>query len=75
MKLPLIEPDRLVHNADWTKRRWDLPPYRSKAFMRHLKAMRMSLEQFRRLPVYQFAVQQGLIKGDKWMGRSGRRRS
>ena len=66
--MALIEPDREPHNADWTKRSWDLPHYKSPEFMAQLQAMDMSLAQFRRLPVYRFAVEQGLIKNDRWVG-------
>jgi len=54
--------------ADWTKRGWDLPRYRSKRFMGYLQAIGMSLEQFRRLPIYRMAVNSGLIVDDKWAG-------
>lgn len=53
-------------NADWTKRTWDLPPYKSKQFMRLLKGS--TLEDFRKLPVYLFAVEKGVIVDDEWVG-------
>lgn len=53
-------------NADWTKCTWDLPPYKSEEFMRFLKSS--TLEDFRKLPIYIFAVQQGVIVNDEWVG-------
>ena len=55
-------------NADWIKWRWNLPPYKSAEFMEHLKLLGMTLDDFRKLPKYQFAVEQGLIVNDEWVG-------
>jgi len=54
--------DALPENQDWVKWTWDLPSYKSEEFLRVVK----DLERFRRLPVYQFAVQRGLIVDDEW---------
>ncbi len=61
-----LRPDADLHNADWTKQTWDLPPYKSKAFLSYLQGR--TLEDFRALPVYQHAVASGLIKNDIWDG-------
>jgi len=59
------------HNADWTKKSWDLPPYKSEEFLKGLERMDMTLEQFKKLPVYKHAVSRGLIdeESDEWVGR------
>jgi hypothetical protein len=57
-------PDETPEGADWTKATWDLPPYKSRAFM----ALIDDLEAFHRLPVYRFAVVSGLIVNDEWNG-------
>ncbi len=62
-----IEPiniDADPYNANWTKKTWDLPPYKSAEFL----ALVNDLDAFRRLPVYQMAVKNGLIKKDEWVG-------
>lgn len=68
-KLPGIALDRDLHNADWTKRTWSLPPYKSERFMELLHSGGQTLEDFRKLPVYQHAVAQGLIVNDEWKGK------
>lgn len=65
---PVIHVDAIPSNADWTKQTWDLPPYKSEEFMAFLKGTGSTLEQFRQLPVYRFAVRRGLIKDDEWQG-------
>jgi len=50
----IINIDAILENADWTKTKWDLPKYKSKKFYDLLKAMDMTLTQFKKLPVYQF---------------------
>lgn len=43
------------HNADWTKRTWDLLDIDSKEkLLRYLERTGMTVEQFKKLPVYQF---------------------
>ena len=66
-----IYPDADPMNADWTKRTWDLPPYKSKEFMRSLQSWGTTLEEFRKLPVYVFAVRKGVIVDDEWVGDAG----
>ena len=63
--------DAQLHNADWTKQSWDLPPYKSKEFMNQLERTNMSLEDFKKLPVYKHAVRNGLIDDEKdlWIGK------
>lgn len=51
-------------SADWAKKSWDLPPYKSPDFMEQFP----DLAQFRTLPVYKNAVEQGLIVNDRWAG-------
>lgn len=58
-----VNGDRDQANADWTKTSWDLPPYRSKAFLELVP----DVDAFRKLPVYAAAVAQGLIYDDEWM--------
>ena len=53
-------------NSDWTKQYWDLPPYKSKAFFDLIPEK--ELPEFRKLLVYRKAVENGLIKDDKWVG-------
>lgn len=69
--MPVLNLDEELHNADWTKRTWDLPPYKSMEFMDFLVGSGMDLVGFRKLPVYLHAVEAGLIKDDKWVGESG----
>ena len=61
------QPDLLDENSDWTKRTWDLPPYKSEEFMEFLSHGGDTLEAFRKRPIYKFAVQSGLIKNDEWV--------
>ena len=60
--------DAQPHNADWTKHNWRLPPYKSEEFMDYLESTGMTLEEFRQLPIYKFAVEQGKIVDDEWVG-------
>ncbi len=64
----IINVDQDLHNADWTKQSWDLPPYKSKKFNDYLKTSGMTLDSFKRLPVYRSAVRKGLIVNDEWAG-------
>jgi len=54
--------DANLENADWTKRTWDLPEYKSDEFYRLLKSMNMTLEQFKKLPAYKWNLKAGNIK-------------
>jgi hypothetical protein len=58
----IINIDENIENADWSKRSWDLPEYKSEEFYRLLKFMNMSLEQFKKLPVYKWNLKEGNIK-------------
>lgn len=60
-----ISVDAELVNSDWTKQSWDLPPYKSDAFF-HIYHPR-DLAAFRETPVYQHAVEQGLIFDDEWV--------
>lgn len=51
-------------SADLLKRSWDLPPYKSPAFMELVS----DLAAFRKLPAYKYAVEEGLIVNDQWAG-------
>jgi hypothetical protein len=57
--------DSILYNADWVKKRWSYPPYKSAKFMLHLEKSGMTLEQFKQLPPYKWAVESGLIIDDK----------
>ena len=61
--LPVVNLDADSESADWTKQSWDLPPYRSAEFM----SLFPDLDAFRKLPVYQYAVESGLILDDEWL--------
>ena len=58
-----------LRNADWTKQTWDLPPYKSEAFNKLFP----DLAHFKTLPVYQFAVRNGVIVNDEWTGKVSKR--
>ena len=47
---------------------WDMPPFKSPAFMEMLEAKGMSLEQFRKEPEYRVAERNGQIVDDEWVG-------
>ena len=64
--------DELPEHADWIKYGWNLPPYKSKKFMEYLKSTDTTLAEFKKLPIYKFAVERGFIKNDKWIGKSDR---
>lgn len=69
MKLEkVIYIDADIRNADWTKRTWDLPPYKSEEFYELIPVDK--LDEFRKRPVYQFAVESGLIVNDEWRGKT-----
>ncbi len=58
--------------ADWLRSRWHLPKYKSKAFYRALEDSGTTLAEFKRMPIYQFAVEQGRIRNDKWVDKPPR---
>ena len=58
----ILNIDADLSNADWTKQSWDLPEYKSKEFMDWLKFSGMTLEQFKKLPVYKLNIANGNIK-------------
>jgi hypothetical protein len=54
--------DSVLTNADWTKQSWDLPEYKSKEFMDWLKSTGMTLDAFKKLPVYKINLENGNIR-------------
>lgn len=50
-EVPVINVDRDLINADWTKRTWDLPPVDSPEFQRILARSGKTLEEFMKNPV------------------------
>ena len=65
-----LYPDNRELNADWTKQRWNLPPYKSDDFNSSLENSGLTLAQYRNLPVYISAVKRGLIVNDEWVGKA-----
>ena len=57
-----------LENENWMRYMWAAPKYRSRAFFKYLKERRLTLERFKRTTMYEGAVKDGLIKGDKWVG-------
>lgn len=55
-------------NSDWIKIVWNYPPYKSKAFLKEIENLGITIEQFRQMPIYQFGKEQGLIVEDEWTG-------
>lgn len=54
----MIFPDKELHNADWTKRTWDLSQIKSKRLLlQYLSRHNYDLEDFKKLPIYQYALQ------------------
>lgn len=58
-KAMILNIDSLIENADWTKTKWDLPKYKSKEFFELLKLSKMTLTQFKKLPIYKAAKNRG----------------
>jgi len=63
--MPIINLDNSLDNADWTKKSWDLPPYKSLEFFQLYPVDQ--LDEFRKSPQYQGAVEAGLIHDDEWV--------
>jgi len=61
-EIMIINIDANLENADWSKKTWDLPEYKSDEFFQLLKSMNMTLEQFKKLPVYKWNLKAGNIK-------------
>jgi len=61
-KEALYNIDANLNDADWVKKTWDLPEYSSKEFDEFLQASGTTLEKFKKLPVYKWAVERGEIK-------------
>ena len=64
--------DADLANSDWTKQSWDLPPYGTAEFYEAIGGVDQ-LESFKKLPVYNHAVEQGLIHDDEWVDHHVRR--
>lgn len=62
-QIEVISVDADIDSADWSKQTWDLPPYKSAKFCMIFP----DLENFRLLPVYKYAVEQGRIVNDEWV--------
>jgi len=58
----MINIDNILDNADCTKVKWNLPKYKSKRFFELLKSIKMSLTEFKKLPVYKWNIKAGNIK-------------
>jgi len=67
----MLNIDARLDNADWCKHAWDLPAYKSESFMSLLESCGVSLEDFKKLPVYRHAVAKELIVRDEWKGGAG----
>ena len=57
--------DEDLDNADWTKQKWDLPPYKSNDFFFIIPEL--LLYKFRELPIYLNAIENGKIVNDEWI--------
>lgn len=53
----MLQIDRDVHNADWTKQTWDLPFDNVEDLREWLTSQEMSVEKFKALPVYYLNVE------------------
>lgn len=53
-----------VAGADWIKKGWDFPPYKSKEFLAIVPPE--ELPAFRKSAAYAYARAQGMIVGDLW---------
>ena len=63
MATKIINIDDRLDQADWPKTTWDeLPKFDSPEFLVGLDFQGLTLEQFKKLPVYKFAVAAGKIK-------------
>ncbi len=61
----IINIDEDLENADWIKKgSWDLPPFGSDEFNKFLESSGQTLEHFKKLPVYKWAVERREIKED-----------
>jgi len=52
--MKMLNLDAILENADWTKKTWDLPPIDSQEFEDLLKRWNMTMEDFKKLPVYKW---------------------
>lgn len=54
-----INVDADPRNADWPKRTWDLDIHSIEELLEYLDDRGMSVTDFKKLPVYQLAVERG----------------
>ncbi len=45
-----------IENEDWTKRTWDLPFDNAEDLREYIEAIGMTVEEFKRLPIYRWNV-------------------
>lgn len=62
-----IKLDTEPRNAHWISSLWNWPPYKSDEFREELRFRELTLAEFRELPVYQLAIENGLIVKDEWV--------
>lgn len=62
----VLSPDADQEDADWTKKTWDFPPYKSQEFFDAIGGVE-ALDAFRDTPAYKKAVEYGLIHDDEWL--------
>lgn len=62
----VLSPDADSDDADWTKKTWDWPPYKSREFFDSIGGVE-DLDAFRETPAYKMAVERGLIHDDEWV--------
>lgn len=53
---PIVYPDAELHNADWTKQSWDLPPLGSPEFNAWFKDSGYTMSEFKQTPAYQHLI-------------------
>jgi len=67
MKDKPLNIDECPYNREWLHSRWNLPPYKSEAFVKELKQLGLTLSEFKLTAMYERAVEEGKIVDDKWM--------
>ena len=55
-KYPVLEVDRAIENADWTKQSWDLGIDNVPDLLAFLESTGTTVEEFKQLPVYKLNV-------------------
>ena len=67
MKNKPLNIDECPHNREWLHSRWSLPPYKSEAFYKELRQLRMTLSEFEHTEMYKRAVEEEKIVDGNWM--------